>query len=85
MKVPWGGHIFPAYDLNHSFADCDVYASLSKLKNHWIAGVTMTLKNNFGITPCSLYGGDCGPDGNEDPKQERGPVCHNGTDRKSVV
>ncbi|MBI4876510.1 MAG: DUF362 domain-containing protein, partial [Acidobacteria bacterium] len=20
----------------------------------------------------------CGPDGNEDPKQERGPVCHNG-------
>jgi uncharacterized protein (DUF362 family) len=65
--------------LNHSFADCDVYASLSKLKNHWIAGVTMALKNNFGITPCSLYGGDCGPDGNEDPKQERGPVCHNGT------
>ena len=35
-------------------------------------------KNNFGNTPCSLYGGDCGPDGNEDPKQERGPVCHNG-------
>lgn len=79
MKVPWGGHIFPAFDLNHSFADCDVYASLSKLKNHWIAGVTMALKNNFGITPCALYGGDCGPDGNEDPKQERGPVCHNGT------
>ena len=33
---------------------------MSKLKNHWIAGVTMSLKNNFGITPCSLYGGDCG-------------------------
>jgi uncharacterized protein (DUF362 family) len=79
MKVPWGGYIFPAFDLNHSFADCDVYASLSKLKHHWLAGVTMTLKNNFGNTPCSLYGGDCGPDGNEDPKGERGPVCHNGT------
>jgi uncharacterized protein (DUF362 family) len=78
LKVPWGGHVFPAFDLNHSYADCDVYVSLSKLKNHWIAGVTMALKNNFGITPCSLYGGDCGPDGNEDPKQERGPVCHNG-------
>ncbi len=78
MKVPWGGYMFPAYDLNHSFADCDVYASLSKLKNHWIAGVTMTLKNSFGNTPCSLYGGDCGQSGNEDPKQERGPVCHNG-------
>jgi uncharacterized protein (DUF362 family) len=78
LKVPSGGYIFPAYELNHSFADCDVYVSLSKLKNHWIAGVTMALKNNFGITPCSLYGGDCGPSGNEDPKQERGAVCHNG-------
>jgi uncharacterized protein (DUF362 family) len=79
LKPPWGGYIFPAFDLNHSFEDCDAFVSLSKLKNHWIAGVTMALKNNFGITPCSLYGGDCGPDGNEDPKQERGPVCHNGT------
>jgi len=79
LKVPWGGYIFPAFDLNHSYEDCDVYVSMSMLKNHWIAGVTMSLKNNFGITPCSLYGGDCGPDGNEDPKQERGPVCHNGT------
>ncbi len=78
LKVPWGGYVFPAYDLNHSYEDCDVYVSLSKLKNHWIAGVTMAMKNNFGITPCSLYGGDCGPDGNEDPRQERGPVCHNG-------
>jgi uncharacterized protein (DUF362 family) len=79
MKVPWGGYIFPAYDLNHSFADCDVYVSFSKLKHHWIAGVTMSLKNNFGNTPCSLYGGDCGGSGNENPKQERGPVCHDGT------
>lgn len=78
VKVPWGGYIFPSYDLNHSFADCDSYFSLSKLKNHWIAGVTMSLKNNFGNTPCSLYGGDCGPDGNENPSRERGPVCHEG-------
>ena len=79
IKVPWGGYMFPAYDLNHSFADCDVYASLSKLKNHWIAGVTMAMKNNFGNTPCSLYGGDCGPDGNENPGEERVKVCHNGS------
>jgi uncharacterized protein (DUF362 family) len=78
MKVPGGGLMYPAYDLNHSYQDCDVYVSMSKLKNHWIAGVTMTMKNNFGITPCSLYGGDAGPDGNEDPKQERAPVGHNG-------
>ncbi len=78
VKVPWGGYVFPAFDLNHSFVDCDAYVSLSKLKNHWVAGVTMSLKNNFGNTPCSLYGGDCGDSGNEDPTQERGPVCHNG-------
>jgi uncharacterized protein (DUF362 family) len=79
MKVPGGGLVFPAYDLNHSYLDCDAYVSMSKLKNHWIAGVTMTMKNNFGITPCSLYGGDAGPDGNEDPKQERPAVQHTGT------
>lgn len=78
MKVPTGGYVYPAFDLNHSFADCDTFVSMSLLKNHWIAGVTMSLKNNFGCTPCSLYGGDCGPDGNENPRQERSPVCHNG-------
>jgi uncharacterized protein (DUF362 family) len=78
LKVPWGGYTFPAYDLNHSYVDCDVFASLSKLKNHWIAGVTMAMKNSFGNAPCSLYGGDCGPDGNENPRQERGQVLHQG-------
>lgn len=79
LKVPWGGYVYPAYHLNRAFVDCDVYASLSKLKNHWIAGVTMSMKNNFGDTPCSLYGGDCGPDGNEHPTKERGAVLHQGT------
>jgi len=79
VKVPWGGYMFPSYDLNHSFVDCDAYVSMSKLKHHWLAGVTMSLKNNFGITPCSLYGSDCGESGNEDPRQERGAVCHQGS------
>lgn len=78
LKVPWGGYVFPAFDLNHSFADCDTFVSISKLKHHWIAGVTMALKNSFGNTPCSLYGSDAGESGNEDPRQERGAVCHNG-------
>jgi uncharacterized protein (DUF362 family) len=78
LKVPWGGYMFPAYHINQAFVDCDTYVSLSKMKNHWIAGVTMSIKNNFGNTPCSLYGGDCGPNGNEHPTQERGPVCHAG-------
>jgi uncharacterized protein (DUF362 family) len=55
VKVPWGGSLYPAYLLNHSYIDCDVYISLAKLKNHATAGVTLSMKNNFGITPTSLY------------------------------
>lgn len=78
LKVPYGGYVYPAYHLNKAFVECDSYVSLAKLKNHWIAGVTMSLKNNFGDTPCSLYGGDCGPSGNERPTKERGDVLHAG-------
>ncbi len=56
VKVPGGGSLFPAYQLNHSYVDCDVYVSLAKLKNHATAGVTLGLKNNFGVTPNALYG-----------------------------
>jgi uncharacterized protein (DUF362 family) len=79
LKVPWGGYMYPAYYINQAFTECDVYASLAKLKNHWIAGVTMSMKNNFGNTPCSLYGSDCGASGNENPTKERGDVLHAGT------
>ncbi len=79
LKVPWGGYMYPAYYLNQAFTECDTYISLAKLKNHWIAGVTMSMKNNFGDTPCSLYGSDCGPSGNEHPTKERGDVLHAGT------
>jgi uncharacterized protein (DUF362 family) len=78
LKVPWGGYMYPAYYVNRTFTECDVYASLSKLKNHWFGGVTMSLKNNFGNTPCALYGGDAGPNGNENPTKERGQVLHEG-------
>src|SRR3954469_20109389 len=56
LKVPWGGSLFPAYHVNHSYDDCDVYVSLAKLKNHATAGVTLGMKNNFGVTPIALYG-----------------------------
>ena len=81
LKVPWGGYMYPAYHLNQAFTECDVYASLSKFKNHWLGGVTMSMKNNFGNTPCSLYGSDCGANGNERPTKERGGVLHQGTTR----
>jgi len=55
-KVPWGGSLFPAYHVNHTYVDCDVFVSLAKLKNHATAGVTLGMKNNFGVTPIALYG-----------------------------
>lgn len=56
FKVPGGGHFFSRFELNHSYADTDVMVSLCKLKQHMTTGVTLTMKNLFGITPNSLYG-----------------------------
>jgi uncharacterized protein (DUF362 family) len=60
FKVPDGGLMFASYDLNHSYADCDVFVSLAKLKEHATAGVTLSIKNCFGITPCTIYGHGAG-------------------------
>jgi uncharacterized protein (DUF362 family) len=79
FKVPRGGHLFEAYDLNHSYEDCDVFVSIAKLKEHATAGVTMTLKNCFGITPCTIYGDGAGVNEPSDaPRGGRGAVFHAG-------
>lgn len=79
LKVPFGGYMYPAYYLNHAFVECDSYISFAKMKDHATNGVTLSSKNNFGNTPCSLYGGDCGPKGNEHPTEVRADVLHKGT------
>jgi uncharacterized protein (DUF362 family) len=58
FKVPSGGHLFDSFELNHSYADTDVFVSLCKLKTHGTTGITLTMKNLFGITPNALYGDD---------------------------
>ncbi|HUI41690.1 MAG TPA: DUF362 domain-containing protein [Terriglobia bacterium] len=62
LKVPGGGMLFPAYDVNHSYEECDVYVSLAKLKEHSTAGVTLSMKNSFGVPPVTIYGADAGID-----------------------
>jgi uncharacterized protein (DUF362 family) len=62
LKVPHGGLVWPAFDLNHSYADCDVFVSIAKMKEHATAGVTLSMKNCFGLTPCTIYGGGAGVD-----------------------
>jgi uncharacterized protein (DUF362 family) len=72
--VPGGGLVFKGYDLNHSYEDCDVFVSLAKLKEHLTAGVTLSMKNCFGITPCTIYG-DGAPEDEPGlvPRGGRGP------------
>lgn len=79
FRVPNGAFVFPAYDLNHSYEDTDVFVSLAKLKNHVTCGVTLSMKNIFGITPASIYGDDAGVDSpNENPGSGRVMTCHEG-------
>ncbi len=79
LTVPGRAWIFPGYDLNHSYADTDVFVSLAKLKQHQTCGVTLSLKNCFGNLPASIYGDDAGRDEpNETPGSGRGQVCHFG-------
>jgi len=73
FKIPNGGYMFSALDMNHSYDETDVMISLAKLKSHITAGVTLSMKNLFGITPNSLYGGQAG---SEDATEGRGPL-HN--------
>lgn len=62
MKVPFGGYIYPAFDLNHSYEDCDVFVSIAKMKEHATAGITLSMKNCFGLTPATIYGSGAGVD-----------------------
>jgi uncharacterized protein (DUF362 family) len=56
LRVKSRPYIFPAFSLNHSYEDCDFFVSVAKMKNHEELGVTLSMKNLFGITPELLYG-----------------------------
>jgi uncharacterized protein (DUF362 family) len=72
LAVPDGGRMFSYFDVNHSYADTDVFVSLAKMKEHaTAAGVTLSMKNLFGITPNSLYGSE---GAGEDKLGYRGPI-----------
>jgi uncharacterized protein (DUF362 family) len=72
LAVPGGGRLFSYLDLNHSYAETDVLVSLCKMKEHaTAAGITLSMKNLFGITPNSLYGSD---GTGEDKLGYRGPI-----------
>lgn len=84
FRTPHGGLIFPGFDLNHSYEECDVFVSLAKMKEHRTAGITLSMKNCFGITPCTIYGDRAGFDEpSQLPEGGREAVCHNGARQPS--
>ncbi len=50
-RVPGGGFMFDQYTLSACFADADATVSVAKMKNHLFMGVTLCMKNLFGLTP----------------------------------
>lgn len=76
LKVPGDGRFFTAIDVNEAYEQTDVMVSLTKLKTHVTAGVTLSMKNLFGITPNALYGDEAG---NEDATAGRSPLHGIGT------
>jgi uncharacterized protein (DUF362 family) len=80
FDVPGRGLLFPSYLLNRSFLDCDTFVSLTKLKDHMTAGVTLTMKNCFGNIPTTVYGDYSPKDRPDDrPRSGRNAVFHDGT------
>ncbi|MCC6859618.1 MAG: DUF362 domain-containing protein [Bryobacterales bacterium] len=71
FKVPKGGHMFKEYVLNGAYEECDVFVSIAKMKDHATAGITLAMKNCFGITPCTIYG-------DRSPVDEPSPVPRGG-------
>jgi uncharacterized protein (DUF362 family) len=74
LHAPWGGFLYPAFMLNQRYEKTDVFVSLSKLKDHLCAGVTLSIKNLFGCIPTSLYANDAP---NENTTSYRGDILHN--------
>ena len=74
FKVPVP-YMYPEYVLNRAYADTDVFVSMAKLKNHADCGVTLSLKNCFGIVPVSIYGDDAGEDEPNEQASRAGREC----------
>jgi uncharacterized protein (DUF362 family) len=54
--VPGGGLMFDRYPVTREFGDMDEWISVQKLKNHAFMGVTLCMKNLFGLMPTEPLG-----------------------------
>ena len=56
VSVPGGGSMFDQYPLHPRAVDADAIISVQKLKNHTFMGITLCLKNLFGLMPTQPLG-----------------------------
>ena len=56
VPVPGGGQMFDTYPVPQSSVEADAVISVQKLKNHAYMGVTLCLKNLFGLMPVQPLG-----------------------------
>jgi uncharacterized protein (DUF362 family) len=49
--VPGGGNMFDRYTLSAVLKDADEMVSVAKMKNHMFMGITLCMKNLFGLPP----------------------------------
>ncbi|MBT5829431.1 MAG: DUF362 domain-containing protein, partial [Candidatus Latescibacteria bacterium] len=55
-KVPNGGIMFSEYQLSAALGEADAFVSLAKMKSHAFMGITLCLKNLFGLPPIPPHG-----------------------------
>lgn len=55
-KVPGGGLMFSEYQLSSALGEADAFISIAKMKNHGFMGITLCLKNLFGLPPIPPHG-----------------------------
>jgi uncharacterized protein (DUF362 family) len=57
VEAPVGANsfVYPSFIFSKILAEVDVFMSVSKMKNHYYAGVTHTMKNLYGLAPCRFY------------------------------
>jgi uncharacterized protein (DUF362 family) len=77
VKVPGGGELASAWEVNRAYVDTDVRISLGKLKSHVSGGITGAMKNLFGVPPSSLYGDDLEKEPDENAVGYRNKAMHN--------
>ena len=55
-QVPGGGAMFSEYQLSAELGTADAFVSIAKMKNHGFMGITLCLKNLFGLPPIPPHG-----------------------------